>query len=389
MATSEVLARHAAHVSLTWRVGERAVPLVSAVGVRGYPGLDPALGAVAEALSRERLAPPAAPFLDASGGPGALLALARVRGGPQGELLVTSAAARRAALALGVDEAALRADHPWDLPAESVAEAWWRPPSERGWARLGAELAGWARALTATGRLVTVWHKDEGAKRAERLAAQRFGGVAVVNRAAGWRVVELTQPVREGVAFEPWHTWEGPDGMMRTLVGTFAADRLDAGTSALLAALAQDAAAGELAGARVLDLGCGSGVLARRALRSGAAAVLALDDDLAAVRSTRAVLPGAPRARAVWSDLTLDAPDASPFDVVLTNPPFHVGRRVVAELSEGFVAAADGALRPGGRLWLVANEALPFARLLADWQAVRELTPGGVGAYRVFSAVRR
>jgi len=389
MATSEVLARHAAHVPLTWRVGERAVPLVSAVGVRGYPGLDPALGAVAEALSRERLKPPTAPFLDASGGPGAVLALARVRGGPQGELLVTSAAARRAALALGVDGAALRADHPWDLPAESVVEGWWRPPSDRGWARVGAELAGWARALTATGRLVAVWHKDEGAKRAERLAAERFGGVAVVNRSGGWRVVELTQPAPEVAVAEPWHTWEGPDGAMRTLVGTFAADRLDAGTAALLTALAQPAAAGELAGARVLDLGCGSGVLARRALGSGAAEVLALDDDLAAVRSTRAALTGAPRARVVWSDLTLDVPDACGFDVVLTNPPFHVGRRVVAALSEGFVAAAQVALRPGGRLWLVANEALPFARLLADWHAVRELTPGGVGAYRVFSAVRR
>ena len=389
MAATEVLARHATHVPVTWRVGERSVPLVSGVGVRGYPGLDPALAALAEALSRERLAPPAAPFLDASGGPGAVMALARHRGGPVGELLVTSAAARRAALALGEDGARLRADHPWDLPPQSVAEGWWRPPSDRGWARVGAELAGWARALTPSGRLVSVWHKDEGAKRAERLAAERFAGVAVVNRAGGWRVVELTRPAPELAAAEPWHTWQGPDGPMRTLVGTFAADRLDAGTAALLAALAQHAGADELAGARVLDLGCGSGVLARRALLAGAAEVLALDDDLAAVRSTQAVLAGAPRARALWSDLTLDAPDASDFDVVLTNPPFHVGRRVVTALSEGFVAAAHAALRPGGRLWLVANAALPFARLLADWQAVRELTPAGVGAYRVFSAVRR
>ena len=270
-----------------------------------------------------------------------------------------------------------------------MAEAWWRPPNERGWARIVAELDGWARALLPTGRLVSVWHKDEGAKRAERMAAERFEGVSVVNRAGGWRVVELTRPRPNAAAPEPWLDWVGPDGPMRTLVGTFAADRLDAGSAALLRALEAVGAVGELAGARVVDLGCGSGVLALRALRAGAAEVLALDDDLAAVSSTRAVLPGQGAARAVWSDLTLDVPEAHGYDVVLTNPPFHVGRRVVAALSAGFVAAAGAALRPGGRLWLVANAALPFERLLGEWGSLRDLTPADVRGYRVFSAARR
>ena len=379
-----VLAAHAALVPLAWRVGAAEVPLASAVGLRGYPGLDPALPALGEAVARARLVPPQQPFVDATGGVGALLAYARTQGGPPGRLLVSSAAARRAARGTGVDSNALEPGFPWDLPPGSVQEAWWRPASERGWARVRAELDGWARALLPDGRLVAVWHKDEGGKRAERMAAERFETLQVVTRAAGWRVVELTRPRPHVPVPNPWSTWRGPDGPMQTLAGTFAADRVDAGTAALLTALER----GALRGARVLDLGCGSGVLALHALRADAASVWALDDDLAAVRSSEAVVAGAPGAVVRWSDLTLDATEVRDLDVVFTNPPFHVGRRVVGALSDGFVAAAATALRPQGRLWLVANAALPFERLLAPWHDVRDVTPASARGYRVFTASR-
>ncbi len=379
-----VLAAHAALVPVAWRVGSAEVPLASAVGLRGYPGLDPALPALAEALARSRVAPPQRPFVDATGGVGALIALARALGGPPGRLLVASAAALRAALGAGVEPSALEPGFPWDLPPGSVEEAWWRPASERGWSRVRAELDGWARALQPGGRLVAVWHKDEGGKRAERMAAERFEALQVVTRAAGWRVVELTRPRPDVPVPDPWCHWRGPDGPMQTLAGTFAAERVDAGTAALLTALERDA----LRGARVLDLGCGSGLLSLHALRAGAACVWALDDDLAAVRSSEAVVSGAPGAVVRWSDLTLDVPEVRAVDVVLTNPPFHVGRRVVGALSEGFVAAAATALRPQGRLWLVANAALPFERLLASWHDLRDVTPAKLPGYRVLTASR-
>ena len=386
MSNESVLAAHAEAVPLAWRVGDVTVPLATAVGVLGYPGLDPALEALAEALGRGRLEPPQVPFVDATGGPGAVLAFARGTLGPSGSLLASSAAARRVALQVGVDGDHVRAGHAWDLAAGSVAEAWWRAPLDRGWSRALAELDGWSRALTATGRLVAVWHKDEGGKRAERAASERFERVEVVNRSGGWRVVTLAGPRPEVSAPEVWRAWQGPDGPMRTMVGTFAGERLDAGTRALLQALETHAAAG-FEGARVLDLGCGSGVLSLRALRLGAREVVALDDDLAAVRSSEAVLEGAP-ARVAWSDLTLDAADVTGMDTVLTNPPFHVGRRVVGGLSAGFVAAAEAALRPGGRVWVVANAALPFDRLLASWRGVSDVTPADVRGYRVYTATR-
>lgn len=375
-------------VALTWQVGDVAVPLISAVGVRGHPGLDPALAAWAEAIARQRIAPPTEHALDASGGSGAIAQLVARRHGLAGRLLVTSAATRRAALRGALASERLVAAHPWELPERSESEVWWRPATERGWARVLAELDAWARVLRFDGRLVAVWHKDEGGKRAERAAAERFGSVEVRTRAGGWRVAELHGPNPAAPPPAAWLDWLGPTGPMRTLVGTFSADRLDAGTAALLAALETPQARAAIAGARVLDLGCGSGVISLWAARAGASDVLALDDDLAAVRSTSASAAGAPQVRSAWSDLTSDAPDARGVDVVLTNPPFHVGRQVVGALSEAFARAAAAALRPGGQLWLVANAALPFERLLASWDELREATPAGVRAYRVFAARR-
>jgi 16S rRNA G1207 methylase RsmC len=379
----EAMREHEALHPLRWRVGDAEVALTTKVGVPGAPGLDPALAPLAEALTRGRAALRDVPLLDATGGCGAVAALARSQGVPA-QVLVRSAAARRVALAGGADEDALIDGFSWDLPTASVKEAWWRPATDLGLARLEAELAGWGRALHPDGVVWAVWHKDQGGKRAERLAATRFARVDVVTRSAGWRVVALRGPRLDAPAPEPWVRWEGPDGATRSVVGTFSASGLDPGTELLLAAL--EAAGGErLAGARVLDLGCGTGVLARRAQTRGAAEVHALDDDLAAVRSTRAALAGRP-ASVHWSDLAAQVPAVRVLDVVLMNPPFHVGRQVVGALSRAFVAAGLAALRPGGQLWLVANVALPYERDLARWAQWRNATPPGATRFKVLTA---
>ncbi|MFC6616908.1 methyltransferase [Deinococcus radiophilus] len=48
------------------------------------------------------------------------------------------------------------------------------------------------------------------------------------------------------------------------------------------------------------------------------------------------------------------------FDMILSNPPFHVGRGVVLDVAREFIAAAARRLRPGGQLILVANDFLPY-----------------------------
>jgi 16S rRNA (guanine1207-N2)-methyltransferase len=132
-----------------------------------------------------------------------------------------------------------------------------------------------------------------------------------------------------------------------------------------------------VAGARVLDLGCGYGPLALWAA-SANADVTAVDDDVTAVRSTaRNADRHGPSVRAVHSDLDAELGGGERFDVVLCNPPFHIGKEVRLDVSRAFVRAAHRRLVPGGRLWLVANRALPYERYLEGWSRVETLAEEG------------
>jgi 16S rRNA (guanine1207-N2)-methyltransferase len=292
---------------------------------------------------------------------------------------------------------------PWEVtgPFDWIV---WRPPADRGVRRVRAELAAVAAALAPGGTAVLLQHKDEGAQRCEREAAAVFAEVETVARSSGWRVSELRGP-RPGAPADPWAAFEpaaadaGAGGTVRAIAGAFAAEKLDPGTAVLLRALAarpSNAGAGEPAGSpRVLDLGCGTGLLARAALAAGAREVVAVDDDLAAVRSAAAQIGGDPRAVVVHADLLRPAdPTHAPllaaggFDEVWCNPPFHVGRQVVGALSRAFVAAAHQALRPGGVAWFVVNRALPYERELETWGEHADVTPAGERTFTVWRAVR-
>jgi 16S rRNA (guanine1207-N2)-methyltransferase len=141
--------------------------------------------------------------------------------------------------------------------------------------------------------------------------------------------------------------------------GAFAGTRIDIGTRALLAVL--DGAAPDAASA--VDLGCGTGVLA--AALAGARpgiAVLASDRSDGAVASARATMEAnglEGRVTVVRDDALATVPDAS-VDLVLLNPPFHLGSAVHTGGASRLFAAAARVLAPGGELWTVYNSHLGY-----------------------------
>jgi 16S rRNA (guanine1207-N2)-methyltransferase len=139
----------------------------------------------------------------------------------------------------------------------------------------------------------------------------------------------------------------------------FAGTRIDIGTRTLLGAL--DGAAADAGTA--LDLGCGTGVLAAALARSRPGLeVLAVDQSAAAVASAVATAEAngfGDRIRVVRDDAADSVPDAS-IDLVVCNPPFHVGAAVVTTAADRLFVAAGRVLRPGGELWTVYNSALRY-----------------------------
>ncbi|MFN2321778.1 MAG: class I SAM-dependent methyltransferase [Trueperaceae bacterium] len=384
MDPAATLADHHRIDRAVWRVGDLDVPIRTKVGVRGHPGVDPALIALAEPLRRGRMELDGR-VLDLTGAPAALPVWATGAGvAAQWTVASTSAAtiaAARATLAAAGLEAPVVAALPWEVEERFDAVVW-RPPADRGVRRVAAELAAVARRLCDGGTAWLLQHKDEGAKRTEKAAAERFASADVVAREGGWRLSALRGPLL-AAEVEPWTSFAAPDGPMHAILGAFAAEKVDPGTRVLLATLAEHGSAP----GRLLDLGCGTGLLARAALVAGALEVVAVDDDLAAVRSAARNLGDDPRARVVHADLTAGEV-GSGFDEVWCNPPFHVGRQVVGALSRAFVAAAHEALRPGGEAWFVANRALPYEAELEGWAAWGDATPAAERSFKVLWARR-
>jgi ribosomal protein L11 methyltransferase len=113
-------------------------------------------------------------------------------------------------------------------------------------------------------------------------------------------------------------------------------------TRLCLAALEPLAADGRLAGARVLDVGCGSGILAIAALRLGAATALGVDTDPIAIESTLANARRNRLVRRMAARVGSLPSGAGSFDVVLAN--------LIAGVLVPLAPALRDELRVGGAL---------------------------------------
>jgi 16S rRNA (guanine1207-N2)-methyltransferase len=162
--------------------------------------------------------------------------------------------------------------------------------------------------------------------------------------------------------------------------GVFSAGAADPASRVLAAAL-PDTLKG-----RVADLGAGWGWLSREILRRKKVDMLHLvDADLPALDCAR-VNVADPRARFHWADAAAWTPD-TPLDIVVTNPPFHAGRKADPSIGQTFIAAAARILAPHGQLWLVANRHLPYeTAVTARFREFAEIA--GDAKYKVLRAAR-
>jgi 16S rRNA (guanine1207-N2)-methyltransferase len=159
-----------------------------------------------------------------------------------------------------------------------------------------------------------------------------------------------------------WPASERHDDLRLTVCAhgaAFAGTRVDVGTRLLLSVL-DHALPGAVS---AVDLGCGTGVLAIvLAARRPTLRVVATDDSAAAVASAAATARAngvADRVGVLQDDAAAAVPDAS-VDLVVLNPPFHVGAGVHTGVAHKLFEAAGRILRPGGELWTVWNSHLQY-----------------------------
>ncbi|MDQ0614536.1 16S rRNA (guanine1207-N2)-methyltransferase [Microbacterium sp. W4I4] len=148
--------------------------------------------------------------------------------------------------------------------------------------------------------------------------------------------------------------------------GAFAGAKLDIGTRALLETMATLAI--PVVNPHVIDLGCGTGALAAAFARQHPdAVIIATDRSASAVRSARATMAAnglEGRVHVTLDDAGSELPDASA-DLILLNPPFHLGASVHEGAGQRLIQAAARLLKPGGEVWTVFNSHLDHRRALS------------------------
>lgn len=240
-----------------------------------------------------------------------------------------------------------------------------------------------AEALTRTtpgGTVLVDGQRGDGIDGLWRACRDVLGTADSIAQGHG-RAFVLPRPATLPDAVAQWAAAAAPRhvaGGWLTRPGVFSADGPDPG-SVLLA----DAATPPL-GRDVADLGAGWGYLAARALAADAGIdrLDLIEADANALSCARFNVTD-PRAHFHWADATVWAHEAH-YDTVLLNPPFHAGRAPDPDLGRAFIARAAALLRPGGRLYLVANRHLPYEAALdaAFGRVVPVADPGGFKAIR-------
>ena len=338
-------------------------------GVRGFPYLDAAQALLLETLGQLEVS---GSVLDLTARGGAL-ALEFHKQGLEVAALETSQAAitalkltaRESSFAVLEPEKVFELGRQFDLVCLIL-------PADRGNALVRFWLE---RAFYFTkpgGRVLVTGDKDKGFERYFKEAKSFFGNAEILERSKGLRVGILEKSLNENpVQPQPEHFVIEARGLKlecEALPGVFSSGKLDVASKVLLEYLPNTNSK------RVLDIGAGYGALGGMLALEGAKVTM-LEDDWFSVKSIERMIElNNLSARVLHSDVDSSLEKDAKFDLIVMNPPFHVGKDVILDVALEFIQAAGRHLEPGGEIWVVANHFLPYEQTLSSLGRVREVT---------------
>ncbi len=244
----------------------------------------------------------------------------------------------------------------------------------RGWAML--ETGGW---------LIAAQDNDHGAKRLQK-DMQSLGEVAHLSK-YHCRVMAVQK--REGrMPPADWSTacnpHPVPDTPLKAAPGMFSYRKVDIGSQLLMAHLPQS-----LSG-HGADICAGWGYLSWAVAQRcpDVASVTLFEAEKRALDQAQDSLSKSPVPfHFVWADAARPLPHTQPFDWAVMNPPAHDLTSTTPGESAAILQQAVAVLRPGGKLWLVANRHLPYERTLQQ-AASRVQTVAEENGFKVMEVTR-
>lgn len=222
-----------------------------------------------------------------------------------------------------------------------------------------------ARHLTLNGQLHVVGENKGGIKSLAKMLPSYFSAPSKLDNArhcllfGSERVDEAPSiKIADWVTQYQLETPKGPLTICN-LVGVFSDKQLDQGTELLLQHLPK------LSG-RVLDFGCGAGVIAAALLKEQPELILeCVDINAMALASCELTMQANGFSANIYPSDGL-AQTAGLFDSIISNPPFHDGLSSTTDIATQFVRDSARCLAKGGQWHIVANRHLPYASTIAS-----------------------
>jgi 16S rRNA (guanine1207-N2)-methyltransferase len=230
-------------------------------------------------------------------------------------------------------------------------------------------------ALEFGGNLFVAGANNSGIHSVIKDAQQLFGNCRILGYKKGNRVAQFMRETKDtpspewvqapGIAPGSWVTFpiRFPNHTYRihSLPGIFSYDHIDDGTDFLLSAINISP------GSKVLDVGCGNGIIGMYAASEGAGLVNLVDNNLLSIASCNETIARNHILNTeVFAGDLLDPISSRRYDLILSNPPFHAGFEVNHQIANAMIEQSYHSLFPGGQLIIVANRFIRYMNLIKD-----------------------
>jgi 16S rRNA G1207 methylase RsmC len=248
-------------------------------------------------------------------------------------------------------------DHLGFLPDLYLDHVFFNPPVNQGAELITALILEALSKLKRGGKLWIVAKKDKGVARYAKILRREAGACEVIFRKRGYQVLLAEKLQDSSFALEDFrHTVLAQGLEFQTEAGLFSRKEEDPGSSFLLSTLDSPPRG------RILDLGCGYGLLGLSLAHKTGQDALLVDVDYRAVRLTRENIAAnnLKQAQALHSDGYSGIPPEEKFALILSNPPFHQGQEVIAP----FLTEARKRLRKKGLFAMVIMRPEYYQELL-------------------------